>query len=110
MGPATVRSPRAAATLDELRAGAPLAIGGVSLVVVEHVRAQVAVERGHLVAEAARRVEAVVIVDRRGRRAVDLEGRPLDLEALRSHVAGLGEALQGLTVSPPGSSAGRGTG
>jgi hypothetical protein len=83
-----------------LRAAAPLAVGGHTLVAVERVWLHVGADGGGW-AVGGRVPVAVVVRDAGGTRALDAEGRDADLGALLRDVAGLAAALA-LPVDAPG--------
>lgn len=80
-------------TLTELRAGAPLRAGGVTIVPLEAWRVTVGCHDGRIYADGAKRAAGVVIVDAGGTQAFDASGDPLDLEELRERAVGLRERL-----------------
>ena len=80
-------------TLNELRAGAPLRVAGVTIVPLERWHVTVASDGRRVFAGADKRAAGVVVVDSRGTAAVDEAGEPLDLDDLIDRAAGLREFL-----------------
>jgi len=78
---------------ERLHVGPSVRASGVTLVALERSRVSVQVARGRIVASAEKRAMGVVVIDARGARAYSPSGSPLDLEDLRSRVAGLREVL-----------------
>jgi hypothetical protein len=88
---------------EALRAGAPVAVGPVTLVPIE--RVVLNAERGAGMAwfAALKEPYALIVRDARGLRAVDARAAPLSLDALRETVAGLDAVLAALseTIARP---------
>lgn len=89
--------------VTERRVGAPLRVGGVTIVPVEEVGMAVQFGAGRLFASAGRRVVAVVVIEGGVARALDDAGRALDLDHILEQVPPLRDALRESAVASAGS-------
>jgi hypothetical protein len=74
-------------TMNELRAGPPLVIGGVTIVPLERWIVTVAAHGRGAWGRAEKRAAGVLIADPSGARALDAAGGPLDLDVLKATIA-----------------------
>ena len=88
---------------DELRAGAPVTVGPVTLLPIERTVLSAGQSAGRAWITALKEPHALIVRDARGLRAVDAGSGPVSLDALRETVPGLDAALAALseTIARP---------
>ena len=80
--------------VTERRVGAPLHVGGFTIVPVEEVGMAVQFGAGRLYASGGRRVVAIVVIEGGAARALDDAGRALDLDDILEQVPPLRNVLR----------------
>ena len=75
--------------MSELRAGAPIAVAGITLIPIERVRIACEKQLRAYWLSATKEALAIVVCDPAGPRVVDVEARELPVEGLLAQVPGL---------------------